>query len=93
MTHIILCHFLPHYQPKKMKKMKKKHLEISSFYTSAPKLMMTHENEKTKQNEKKKKKIMEISPVDQMIPEMVPDISCTTNRWMEKVKYRGGCTT
>ena len=55
--------------------------------------MMTHENEKTKQNEKKKKKIMEISPVDQMIPEMVRDISCTTNRWMEKVKYRGGCTT
>ena len=55
--------------------------------------MMTHENEKTKQNEKKKKKIMEISPVDQMIPEMVPDISCKTNRWMEKVKYRGGCTT
>ena len=39
-----------------------------------------------KQNKmkKKKKKIMEISPVDQMIPEMVPDISCTTNRWMEK---------
>ena len=47
-----------------------------------------------KQNKmKKKKKILKISPVDQMIPEMVPDIWCTTNRWMEKVKHRGGYTT
>ena len=44
----IFCHFgllfapLPHWQPKKIKILKKwnKHLEISSFYTSVPKVMI-----------------------------------------------------
>ena len=42
---VILGHFLPFYstnQPKNQyfEKLKKKHLEISSFYTSEPKIMI-----------------------------------------------------
>ena len=42
---VILGHFLPFYPPnilenENIKKMKKKHLEISSFYISAPKIMI-----------------------------------------------------
>ena len=53
--------FCPTNNPKKWKKWRKKTPEISSFYTSAPKLMMTHENEKTKQNEKKEKNTEDIT--------------------------------
>ena len=122
--------FLPFY-PLAAKKMKiskqwKKYLEISSFYTSVPKIMIIcytvpeiwHAtdvivffyilgyflpfyscNSLKNENFKKIKKFLEISLFHTCVPKImirwctVREISCTTDKRMERVTYRGECPT
>ena len=122
----IFCPFTPLTAEKiKLSKEWKKHLEISSFYNSVPKIMIIcytvpeiwcvtdvtvifhfglfftlfPTNSPKIKLLKKWKKYLEIASFYICAPKimmrwcMVPEIWCTTDRWTEKVTYRGGCPT